>query len=154
MQAIALSARTEGDFDTATLPHLTELYQSAKALLSSESAAEDAVRRTYIRASQSFARLDRGMSYRVWLFSILHKQVVDRRGWRSSFWRSERLRRSGDPILQALRKMRTEEAEALVLCDVHGFTYQEACQILGTTTQSLQATLEQARDFLAAAVNG
>ena len=59
------------DFEAIALPHLNDLYRSARHTLGSEAAAEDVVQETYLQAWKSFHRFEPGTNIRAWLFKIL-----------------------------------------------------------------------------------
>jgi RNA polymerase sigma factor (sigma-70 family) len=71
-----------GEFETAALPHLRELYRTAARLLGDSAKAEDVVQETYLQAWKSFARFEPGTNCRAWLFKILVNTIHHhRRSW-------------------------------------------------------------------------
>jgi DNA-directed RNA polymerase specialized sigma24 family protein len=74
-------ARSE-EFEAVALPHVNDLFRTARRLLCESSAAEDVVQDVYLQARRSFHRFERGTNCRAWLFTILLNAVHHyRRKW-------------------------------------------------------------------------
>jgi DNA-directed RNA polymerase specialized sigma24 family protein len=132
-------------FEQLTMQHLTDSYQTARALLGNQTAAREVVESTYLEARQSLSTLP-NISVRVWLFGILINTIRRRRRWSLPFGSSRK--DSGSPddeVLNVLRRMPLSEAEPVLLCDVEGFTHAELQQILALPAASVEERLAKGR---------
>ena len=109
----------EQEFDSATMPHVNALFQTALQLIEDRAAAEELVTEVCSHAWKSFGRRHRLADWRSTLFKILIE-----RGRR----RSGNTTEGGLTVLSGISRT---EREILLLVDCQGFSYQQAADILG-----------------------
>jgi RNA polymerase sigma-70 factor (ECF subfamily) len=157
------------EFEEAALPHLDELYRSARRMLSDRMSAEDVVQETYLRAWRSFGRFQKGTNCRAWLFRIMVN--CSRDYWRR---RAEIAPADGseeiiaqqvakpsipasitDPsILEALSNVPYKLREVIVLADVEEFTYREIAGLLDVPIGTVMSRLSRGRAQLRRLLSG
>ena len=107
------------NFESATMPHVNALFQTALQLTEDRAAAAELVTDVCSHAWKSFGRRHRLADWRSTLFKIL----------------IERARRSSGNTkgggLAVLSGISRTEREILLLVDCQGFSYQQAADILG-----------------------
>src|SRR6516165_2553 len=70
------------DFEKEALPHLNDLFRTARSTVRNHADAEDVVADAYVAALKSFHRFTPGTNCRAWLFSVLfHTISHHRRKW-------------------------------------------------------------------------
>ncbi|MDA1312783.1 MAG: sigma-70 family RNA polymerase sigma factor [Acidobacteria bacterium] len=151
------------EFEEAALPHLDELYRSARRMLRDHASAEDVVQETYLRAWRSFARFEKGTNCRAWLFRIMvncSRDYWKRRAEAAPADRSEEIldqqaatpsmpARLTDPgILGALHNVPYKLREVIVLADVEEFTYREIAGLLDVPIGTVMSRLSRGRSRL------
>ncbi len=151
------------NFEEAALPHLNELYRSARRIVSDDSGAQDVVQETYLRAWRSFGRFQPGTNCRAWLFKILINCSRD-------YWKRQLNHRAAteseiilrqqeapppvpdgltDPeIVTAMRNMPPKLREVIVLADVEEFSYREIADLLHVPIGTVMSRLSRARALL------
>src|SRR5436853_7920857 len=73
---------TINEFEAAAMPHMNDLYRTARRTLGNQAEAEDVVQEVYLQAWKSFHRFEPGTNCRAWLFKILfHCVNHHRRKW-------------------------------------------------------------------------
>ena len=145
------------------MPHLDELYRSARRMLGDPSRAEDVVQDVYLRAWRSFHTFSAGTNCRAWLYRILANAVHDYRArWlkRPPADDSEEIlaqqeapsptleRLADREILAALDGLPEAYRDAIVLTDVEGFSYKETAEILGVKIGTVMSRLSRGRRLL------
>jgi DNA-directed RNA polymerase specialized sigma24 family protein len=109
----------EQNCESATMPHVNALFQTALQLTEDRAAAAELVTDVCSHAWKSFGRRHRLADWRSTLFKIL----------------IERARRSSGNTkgggLAVLSGISRTEREILLLVDCQGFSYQQAADILG-----------------------
>jgi len=109
----------EQNFESATMPHVNALFQTALQLTKDRAAAEEVVTEVCSHAWKSFGRRHRLADWRSTLFKIL----IDR-----ARRRSDNTTEGGMAVLSGISRT---EREILLLVDCQGFSYQQAANILG-----------------------
>ena len=71
-------------FESAALPHLDDLFRTARRVLGNRSEAEDVVQETYLQAWKSFERFEPGTNCRAWLYKIMFHVIQHHRRKRFS----------------------------------------------------------------------
>src|SRR6266478_2285344 len=72
-------------FEAVALPHLNDLFRTARRLMRNQADAQDLVQETYLQAWKSFHRFEPGTNCKAWLFKILfHAVSHHRRKWFNS----------------------------------------------------------------------
>jgi RNA polymerase sigma-70 factor (ECF subfamily) len=138
---------TRGEFAALALPYLQEVTAFARRLSRNEWDADDLVQATYEQAFRKWRELRDGARCRSWLFRIARNLHIDRA--RASSARSEihliesNHRPIPEPIVSAetverltardldaaLGRLPEEQRQAVLLCDLWGFRYDEIAEI-------------------------
>jgi DNA-directed RNA polymerase specialized sigma24 family protein len=113
--------KSSGDqnFESATMPHVNALFQTALQLTEDRAAAAELVTEVYSRAAKSFAKPRRPADWRPELFKILIERARCRPDCRTE---------DGRAVFSGISRT---EREILLLVDCQSFSYQEAADILG-----------------------
>jgi len=156
-------------FGQAALQHLDSLYGYALTLTRDQSAAEDLVQETYLRAVRAFGQLVPNSNLKSWLFVIMRNAWLNQlRHTRSGprfveldaeetdfVYQKDRL--GEDPLVVYLRKLEREQIqvaidelpelyrEVVVLRDLEGFSYQEIATMLSCPAGTVMSRLGRAR---------
>jgi len=152
-----------GEFEAVALPHLNDLFRTARRLLCDQAAAEDVVQEVYLQAWKSFHRFERGTNCRAWLFTILFNSVRHyRRKWAGSTAseREEDLEEKlqytppvpetlmDEEVLAALDRIPPDFRAVVLLADVEDFSYKEVAGILKIPVGTVMSRLSRARKLL------
>ncbi len=157
---------SEESFETAALPHMDDLFRTARRVIGNPGDAEDLVQETYFQAWKSFHRYEPGTNCRAWLFKILfHVIQHHRRKWLNFKFSSisegempledtlvyeppvpEDLR--DEEILRALDKIPRQYREVMILADVEEFAYKEIAAILSIPVGTVMSRLNRGRKLL------
>ena len=159
-------------FSHAALEHLDSLYGYALILTRDQTAAEDLVQETYLRAVRALGQLTPNSNLKSWLFVIMRNAWLNQLRHNRSGPRfveidaeeSDRSQwldhRSNDPHVVYLRKLERDEVKAAIDClprlhreivvlrDIEGFSYQQIATILGCPTGTVMSRLGRAREKL------
>src|SRR6266480_1678882 len=156
-------------FGQAALQHLDSLYGYALTLTRDQSAAEDLVQESYLRAVRAFEQLMANSNLKSWLFVIMRNAWLNQlRHTRSGprfveldaeetdfVYQKDRL--GEDPLVVYLRKLEREQIqvaidelpelyrEVVVLRDLEGFSYQEIATMLSCPAGTVMSRLGRAR---------
>jgi RNA polymerase sigma-70 factor (ECF subfamily) len=156
-------------FSQAALEHLDSLYGYALILTRDQTAAEDLVQETYLRAVRAFGQLTPNSNLKGWLFVIMRNAWLNqlrhnRSGPRfvelddenvESVYQNDRV--NEDPHVVYLRKLEREQIrvaiadlpelyrEIIVLRDLEGFSYQEIATMLECPAGTVMSRLGRAR---------
>ena len=156
-------------FSQAALEHLDSLYGYALILTRDQTAAEDLVQETYLRAVRAFGQLTPNSNLKGWLFVIMRNAWLNqlrhnRSGPRfvelddenvESVYQNDRV--NEDPHVVSLRKLEREQIrvaiadlpelyrEIIVLRDLEGFSYQEIATMLECPAGTVMSRLGRAR---------
>jgi len=152
------------DFEVIALPHLNDLYRSARHTLGNEAAAEDIVQETYLQAWKSYHRFEPGTNIRAWLFKILF-HVINHH-WRKNS-RLVTVAEEGEFIFDQLtyappvpQELRDEDVLAalarvpenyravILLADVQEFAYKEIAAMLSVPIGTVMSRLNRGRKML------
>jgi RNA polymerase sigma-70 factor (ECF subfamily) len=152
---------------SGALEHVDALYDFARKLTRSPALAEDLVQDTFVRALSAAQQFEVGSNLKAWLFRILRNAHIDRlrragvvayvADLEEQTTDAELLR--GDLELEALRRLVTSDIEAalatlsndaraLVLLDLEGFSEAELAEILGCAPGTVKSRLSRARSAL------
>ena len=165
-------------FSEAALEHLDSLYGYALILTRDQTAAEDLVQETYLRAVRAFGQLVPNSNLKSWLFVIMRNAWLNQlRHTRSGphfveldaeevefVYQTDRL--NEDPHVVYLRKLEREQIrlaiddlpelyrEIIVLRDLEGFSYQEIATMLSCPAGTVMSRLGRARAKLRGSLAG
>jgi RNA polymerase sigma-70 factor, ECF subfamily len=153
------------DFEAAAMPHLADLYRSARYLVRNSTDAEDLVQEVYLEAWKSFHRFEAGTNCRAWLFKIMFHRL--------SHLRRQLVKTSkvvlfaspaeqenvvaeppvpqdirDDDILLALEKLPMEFREVVLMADVEDFSYKEIAGMLKIPLGTVMSRLSRGRRLL------
>ena len=157
------SATRRDEFESAAMPHLDELYRSARRMLGDGARADDVVQDAYLRAWRSFHTFQPGTNCRAWLYRILVNAVHDyRKRWMASAPAddSEKIldrreapaptpdRLTDEDILRALDELPAAYRDAVVLADVEQFSYREISELLEVKQGTVMSRLHRGRSLL------
>jgi len=157
------------DFESVALPHLNDLFRTARRIIGNPAEAEDIVQETVLQAWKSFHRFQPGTNCRAWLYKILfHVTSHHRRKWlrlKQATEREELLMEnltfeppvsqhlSDEEVLAAFARLPQTYREVVLLADVQEFSYKEvaeiACIPIGTVMSRLSRGRKQLRTELA-----
>ncbi len=164
--------RADARFEDA-LAHADALYAFARRLTGNGADAEDLVQETYARALRAWDPAAIRTSLVAWLFRILRNAHLDRLrrqgrsplqdgaddldsaaavddGWLRDDFELERMRGLVAGEIEAALARLTDDARAVVLLDVEGFTETETAEILGCAVGTVKSRLARARAALRA----
>ncbi len=162
--------RTEVRFADA-LAHADALYSFARRLAGNGSDAQDLVQETYARALEAWDPGAPPTRLAAWLFRILRNAHLDRRrrdgrsplqsdgdldeasaqdddAWLRSDFELEAMRRLVSDEIEAALSCLTEDARAVILLDLEGFTESEVAEVLGCAVGTVKSRLARAREAL------
>ncbi len=152
------------DFEVAALPHLDDLFRTARRITGDRTAAEDLVQDVYLQAWKSFDRFQLGTNCRAWLFKILTNKLhhYHRARYKSKMVADadeflaeiatyeppvpEHVR--DEEILMALDKIPADYREVILLADVQEFAYKEIAEIVGIPIGTVMSRLSRGRKLL------
>jgi RNA polymerase sigma-70 factor, ECF subfamily len=150
---------TREEFSEVVLQWLAQVTAFARRLTSSAADADDLVQITYEQAFRSWRTLRDSRAGRAWLFRIARNAAIDR-------FRRERSRPEMElvgyealdvalsmplhPVESidlelALSRLPSDQAEAIVLCDLWGFTYEEIAAISGCAVGTVRSRISRGR---------
>lgn len=139
-------------FDRVVVPEIGRLLGAARTLTREQSAAEDLVQETLLRAYRALCRFD-GRHPRAWLLTIM----------RNAFYKDARRKRPqpaevapvdadhadlvafDDALTRALAALPEAQRDVVVLVDVEGLAYAEAAAALGIPVGTVMSRLHRAR---------
>ena len=154
-------ARSE-EFEAIALPHLNDLFRTARRLLGEQAAAEDVVQEVYLQAWKSWHRFERGTNCRAWLFTILFNTVHHYRRKRAGSVTNqadedlEKVQYTppvpetvmDEEVLAALDRIPPDFRAVVLLADVEEFSYKEVAGILKIPIGTVMSRLSRARKLL------
>jgi RNA polymerase sigma-70 factor, ECF subfamily len=156
----------QGTFEGTALPHMDDLFRTARRVLGNQTDAEDVVQETFLQAWKSFDRFELGTNCRAWLYKIMFHVIQHQRRKRFSF----NLRSTRDdnvvleaaliyepPVPQALTdedviaafdRIPMQYREVLILADVQDFSYKEVAATLDIPLGTVMSRLNRGRKLL------
>ena len=162
-------------FEQEVLQHLDGLYGYALHLCRDREDASDLVQETYAKALKSASQYTLGTNARAWLFAIMrntHLNEIRSRSrkpvglageWIEELSRKDlaELRKFGpdpgatfmdrllrDDIEEAMTKLPRNFRDAVMLCDVQGFSYSEISSVLGVPIGTVRSRIHRGRMIL------
>jgi RNA polymerase sigma-70 factor (ECF subfamily) len=158
--------QTMHDFENIAMPHMNDLYRTARRSLGNSAEAEDVVQETYLEAWKSFHRFEPGTNIRAWMFKIMFHVIQHHR--RKSF-RLVTLKEEEEFVFEQLTyeapvppELRDEDVLAaldgvpeqfravILLADVQEFSYKEVAEALGIPIGTVMSRLNRGRKLLRA----
>ncbi len=166
----------EAQFEALVLPHLDVLHYAALRLTKDESAAQDLVQETFLRAYRALHQLTQEQSCRAWLMKIMtniwlnHLQKQRREGLQldiyeldlpheeAALWSQHSLpeapesaarrKQFCEDLDQALQQLPEAFRIVVILADVEGLSYKEVAEALGCPMGTVMSRLYRARQLL------
>jgi RNA polymerase sigma-70 factor, ECF subfamily len=149
------------------LSHVDALYNHARHLTGHDAEAEDLVQETCVRALANTAAYRAG-NLKAWLFRILRNAFIDARrrrkpeqplgeldvvdGGEGELLRDdlelERLRGVVADDIRAAMAALSDEARAIILLDLEGFSESEIAELMGCPAGTVKSRLSRARVLL------
>lgn len=158
---------TRDEFATLALQFLEDVTAFARRLSSSAADADDLVQNTFLRAFRSWRSLREPGACRAWLFRIARNVHLNRERSRrerpdlrlvdddsladprppvAAEW-VERL--AARDLEKALDRLPPEQREAVLLCDLWGFEYEEIAAITDAPVGTVRSRIARGRARLA-----
>jgi RNA polymerase sigma-70 factor (ECF subfamily) len=154
-------------FEPIVRSHSPRLVRLAYHFLGDWEEARDVTQDAFARAFLSLARYDTRRPLGTWLCAITARLATDRLRRRRvaarARARQEEPRPPFDPdarlgLSEALDRLTSRQRQAVVLCDLHGFTASESAEILGCTASTVRVlrflARRRLRDFLTTGAAG
>lgn len=151
-------------FESITMPHMNDLFRTARRTLGSQTEAEDVVQETYLQAWKSFYRFEPGTNIRAWLYKIMFHVIQHhrRKSYRLVTLKEEEefmfeqliyeppaaqeLR--DEDILAALDRVPQNFRAVILLADVQEFSYKEVAETLSIPIGTVMSRLNRGRRML------
>jgi len=160
----------EASFGAQLLPHADSLYNFARYLTRDAALAEDLVQDAFARALDAESQFSVGTNLKAWLFRILRNAFLDRRRrerknpidlresnedatdpgdvWLRGDIELDRLRGLIARDIEAALARLSDDARAVVLLDLEGFTETEIAKVMDTAVGTVKSRLARARAVL------
>lgn len=158
------------DFESVAMPHMNDLYRSARRIIGNAAEAEEVVQETYYQAWKSFDRFEAGTNCRAWLYKILFHVIQHqrRKWWKlssiSSLDEMPEIAATYEPpipqvltdeeVLKAFDKIPRQFREVVLLADVQEFSYKEIAEILNVPIGTVMSRINRGRKLLRAELGG
>lgn len=152
------------DFEKEALPHLENLFRTARWLVRDREEAEDLAQETFAQALKSFHRYERGTNCRAWLTQILYHLNSNRKrklGRMKIVEDTEEMiaetvafepeipqNVTDEEVLAALEKVPQSFREIVILADVEEFAYREIAEMLQIPAGTVMSRLHRGRKML------
>ncbi len=168
------------DFETATMPFVDSLFNTAFRLTRNAQDAEDLVQETYLKAYRHYDKFQEGTNLKAWLFKIMKNSFInnyrkkqrvppqsdfaDLEGSLESRVIQDGRGRIKDPeeefletivdeqVQSALDSLPADYRMAVVLADLENFSYKEIAEILDVPVGTVMSRLYRGRKQLEAAM--
>lgn len=170
------SEPTAWDFESATMPYLDALYNTALRMTRSPQDAEDLIQETYLKAYRYYDQFQEGTNLKAWLFRIMKNTFINNyrkrqsRPTESDFADVEESMESrltspwGKAILdpeaellekvvdtgveEALKELPEDYRMTVMLADLEHFSYKEIAEILDIPLGTVMSRLYRGRKLL------
>ncbi len=162
------------DFQREAIPHMDILYNYALRLTGNIEDANDLLQETFLKAYRFWDKFEQGTNCRAWLFRIMRNSYINR--YRKAvktpehvdyneikeFYNtireqstdandlSERLygQLLDDQVTTAITDLPEEFRTVVILCDIEGFTYEEAAEFVDCPIGTIRSRLHRGRKLL------
>jgi RNA polymerase sigma-70 factor, ECF subfamily len=166
----------EARFETLVLPHLDALHYAAMRLTKEQSAAEDLIQETFLRAYRALHQLTQEESCRAWLMKIMtnvwlnqlqkrHREglaldvyELDLSHEDAAVWRHQSMPEAPERAVsrkqfcedldEALQRLPEPFRIVVMLADVEGLSYKEVADTLQCPIGTVMSRLYRARQLL------
>ena len=156
-------------FEASALPHINDLFRTARRVIGNQTEAEDVVQETFLQAWKSFHRFEPGTNCRAWLFKILfHVMSHHRRKLfrlpvtdiaedtlvETAVYRpSPAQHLTDEEVLAAFDKVPQLYRAVVMLADVQEFSYREIAAALNIPLGTVMSRLNRGRKILRTALS-
>jgi len=168
--------RKRREFEAEALQHLGVLYESAFHLARDETAAEDLVQETCLRAFRFWDKYEKGTNCRAWLLRILRNTFINQYRRKSievdqvdpseldryynQLVETATIPGQRDPaqelfanlvddeIIQAMERLPEEFREVVILSDLQDLSYKEIAEVLDCPIGTVRSRLSRGRKML------
>ena len=163
-QSSRVDASVEERFELEAMPHMPDIFRTARRILGDRARAEDVAQEVYLQAWKSFHRFETGTNCRAWLFKILfHCVNHHRRKWLRFLQLKETEefieanlaapavvpeQLTDGEIIGALDRVSSDFRSVVMLVDVQEFSYKEAADILSIPIGTVMSRLSRGRKLL------
>ena len=149
-------------FELLVRRHTAAVWRLARSLLRDNSAAEEAVQDTFLKAHRALGRFRSGASVRTWLLVICNRTCIDQlRTRRAGIVSLDELREVRGPhsspefrmaFRSAMEGLPVEQRQAFALVAVLGYSREEAAEIAHVPASTMRSRVHRARELLAGAL--
>ncbi len=164
------------DFESATMPYVDALYNTARRMTRNAQDAEDLVQEAYLKAYKYYDKFEEGTNLKAWLFKIMKNTFINNyrkkqnRPLESDFADIEgdfesqvsteaegRLKTPEEELLEnvldedvqrALDTLPSDYRMAVILADLEDFSYKEIAEILEVPVGTVMSRLYRGRKLL------
>jgi len=156
---------TRDEFASLALAYLDDVTAFARRLTRNAADADDLVQGSFERAFRSWRGLREPRACRAWLFQIARNldsnqrraarsrpelRLVDEEGLTAFVAPPSRFERiEAQDLEKALDRLSAEQREAILLCDLWGFEYEEIAAITGWPLGTVRSRIARGRAKLA-----
>ena len=152
-------------FDEALQSRYERLYRLAYAWCHQQAVAQDLAQETLLKALEKRQHLDKLEHLDAWLSKIMHNLFLDHIRFNNRWEWSEASEidaqydaecceshmiknQASEACHNALAKLPFEQREAITLCDLQGFSYQEIAEITSTPIGTVMSRIARGREKL------
>lgn len=146
--------------------YVNRLYGFALTIVKSPELAEDVVHDVFVKVWEKAADIDPALSFQSWIFTITRNQLLNTIKRSStekrilaeilaqtipiSDYTNESHQSNETAVLlnEAITKLPNKRRHIFVLCKYHGFSYQEAAEMLGITESTVNSQMVKALRFI------
>lgn len=160
------TSTTVEEFEAAAMPHMDDLFRTARRVVGNQSEAEDVIQETFLEAWKSFERFEPGTNCRAWLYKIMFHVIQHNRRKRFRFnlksTRDESVELEAalvyeapvsqdltdEDVIAAFDRIPQQYREVMALVDVQEFSYKEAAETLNIPQGTVMSRLNRGRKLL------
>ncbi|WP_028775395.1 RNA polymerase sigma factor [Shimazuella kribbensis] len=150
-------------FESLVERYKRHVYYQAVTMLNDTIEAEDVLQEAFIKAYFSLENLKSSYAFTSWLSRIVYNLCNDRIKKRDrekvvvSEWLDNKIENMGDSKLpieqkqmqidlyQAMKSLSPEHRSAIILREVHGYSYQDIAEIMGVPEGTVKSRIHHAR---------
>jgi len=162
------------EFQLEAVPHMDILYNYGLRLTGNPEDANDLLQETFLKAYRFWDKFEKGTNCRAWLFRIMRNSYINR--YRKAvktpehvdydeikeFYNTIREQSTDandlseklygqlldDQIATAITDIPEEFRTVVILCDIEGFTYEEAAEFVDCPIGTIRSRLHRGRKLL------